>query len=605
MTLNTAIRGMQIAETTISGGHLITTNSPADGQVLTWDIAQDKFKWDNTGSLTVSETPTGSINGSNTSFALANTPLSDSEMVFLNGLLQEEGGGNDYTITVSGVITMAPAPETNDLLVVTYLISQGLGGTSDHGDLSGLTDDDHAQYILVDGTRAFTGNIKANASGTLDIGSSSVPFRDLYLTGASLYMNGSQVLSMSGADLVLNSPSGNIAMTGTIDLSSATMNHDELTGLGDDDHTQYSLVDGTRAFTGTVSINNANELRFYNGGSSEYAGFKAPGELVNNIWALPEADATTANEALVSDSANTLSWATHDELSGFAANEHFTEASIDHGSIAGLGDDDHSQYLLADGTRQAATLTVTGDLVVSGTQFIADTQTVLITDNLLVINNGEVGAGVTLGEAGIEVDRGSEPRYRFMFDETNDYFEVGISGSEQPVATREVSPTSSGVPFWNGSTYSLDTNSAFTYSAGVLAVGSSVELQDAPSSDHAANGVIANMTTDVVVTFGQALHIDSTGGFVLADADAATTAPCTALAIEAGAAGSRDVLLQGFIRDDTWAWTIGGVVYLSTTGGALTQTAPAGTGDQVQVLGVATHADRMWFSPDLTLIEVA
>ena len=41
----------------------------------------------------------------------------------------------------------------------------------------------------------------------------------------------------------------------------------------------------------------------------------------------------------------------HDNLLNFASNEHFTEASIDHGSITGLGDDDHSIYILADGTR--------------------------------------------------------------------------------------------------------------------------------------------------------------------------------------------------------------------------------------------------------------
>lgn len=41
----------------------------------------------------------------------------------------------------------------------------------------------------------------------------------------------------------------------------------------------------------------------------------------------------------------------HDELTNFAVNEHFTVASIDHGSISGLGDDDHTIYLLADGTR--------------------------------------------------------------------------------------------------------------------------------------------------------------------------------------------------------------------------------------------------------------
>ena len=49
----------------------------------------------------------------------------------------------------------------------------------------------------------------------------------------------------------------------------------------------------------------------------------------------------------------------HDTILNYAANEHFTEASIDHGNIAGLGDDDHSIYSLADGTR-AFTSTVGG-----------------------------------------------------------------------------------------------------------------------------------------------------------------------------------------------------------------------------------------------------
>lgn len=44
---------------------------------------------------------------------------------------------------------------------------------------------------------------------------------------------------------------------------------------------------------------------------------------------------------------------------------HFTEASIDHGSIAGLGDDDHTQYSLADGSR-AFTGTVSGVSPTSG-----------------------------------------------------------------------------------------------------------------------------------------------------------------------------------------------------------------------------------------------
>lgn len=68
----------------------------------------------------VRETPSGAVNGSNTSFTLAHTPVSGTEQVFLNGLLQEPGVGNDYTVNGAS-ITMLFAPATNDKIRVTYL----------------------------------------------------------------------------------------------------------------------------------------------------------------------------------------------------------------------------------------------------------------------------------------------------------------------------------------------------------------------------------------------------------------------------------------------------------------------------------------------------
>lgn len=65
------------------------------------------------------ETPSGTINGSTTTFTLANTPISGTEMVFLNGVLQDSGGGNDYTISTN-TITMLSAPLTGDKLRVSY-----------------------------------------------------------------------------------------------------------------------------------------------------------------------------------------------------------------------------------------------------------------------------------------------------------------------------------------------------------------------------------------------------------------------------------------------------------------------------------------------------
>jgi len=65
------------------------------------------------------EVPNGLINGSNVTFTLDNTPVSGSEQVYLNGLLQDPGAGNSYTISGS-TITFLSAPLTNDEIHVSY-----------------------------------------------------------------------------------------------------------------------------------------------------------------------------------------------------------------------------------------------------------------------------------------------------------------------------------------------------------------------------------------------------------------------------------------------------------------------------------------------------
>lgn len=65
------------------------------------------------------ETPSGSVNGSNTTFTLANTPTAGSEELYLNGMLMEPGAGNDYTIS-GATITMLSAPTTGEKIRVNY-----------------------------------------------------------------------------------------------------------------------------------------------------------------------------------------------------------------------------------------------------------------------------------------------------------------------------------------------------------------------------------------------------------------------------------------------------------------------------------------------------
>lgn len=67
-------------------------------------------------SFAFNETPSGSINGSNTSFNLTNAPINSSLQLFLNGQALRAGSGNDYTISGT-TITMATAPTAGETLV--------------------------------------------------------------------------------------------------------------------------------------------------------------------------------------------------------------------------------------------------------------------------------------------------------------------------------------------------------------------------------------------------------------------------------------------------------------------------------------------------------
>lgn len=68
------------------------------------------------------ETPSGTVNGSNATFTLANTPLSGSEEVFVNGILQDVGSGNDYTISSNTITFESGAiPATGDKVRVNYI----------------------------------------------------------------------------------------------------------------------------------------------------------------------------------------------------------------------------------------------------------------------------------------------------------------------------------------------------------------------------------------------------------------------------------------------------------------------------------------------------
>lgn len=99
-------------------------------------------------------------------------------------------------------------------------------------------------------------------------------------------------------------------------------------------------------------------------------------------------------------------------------------------------------------------LTIKGNVTQEGGSFITQAETVSAKDNTILLNSGETGAGVTKGTAGIEIDRGTLPKYKFIFDESDDRFKVGSEGDLWSVMLRdnESDLTNGGILTWDAST---------------------------------------------------------------------------------------------------------------------------------------------------------
>jgi hypothetical protein len=66
--------------------------------------------------------PSGAADGTNVTFTLTNTPVTNYEQVFLNGILQESGIGNDYTIATK-TVTFGLAPRSGDKVRANYIVA--------------------------------------------------------------------------------------------------------------------------------------------------------------------------------------------------------------------------------------------------------------------------------------------------------------------------------------------------------------------------------------------------------------------------------------------------------------------------------------------------
>lgn len=145
-----------------------------------------------------------------------------------------------------------------------------LSEPNDHGALIGLEDDDHPQYLLIDGTREMTGNLQMGgkkitnlAAGTAN--NHAVNYQQAIKVGdtaggdlTKTYPN-PEIAKLQGKDVVANAPANGhilIYRTNKWVTEKPITDHSELTGLDKDDHKQYLPLTGSRKMTGNLRLGN-------------------------------------------------------------------------------------------------------------------------------------------------------------------------------------------------------------------------------------------------------------------------------------------------------------------------------------------------------------
>ena len=146
-----------------------------------------------------------------------------------------------------------------------------------------------------------------------------------------------------------------------------------------------------------------------------------------------------------------------------------------------------------------------------------------------------------------------------------------------------------------------------------LPQGANVKFTDAITQDsiddHDAQGIIMTFQAGMTVTPFSPVYLGTDDEVHECDADAIATMPAIGVSINTSNVtdgNSIEVMLLGLIRDESFTdfGTNGAPVFVSTTVGTMSNTAPSGDDDVVQIIGHSVGEKLLFVQPSLTYLVV-
>jgi hypothetical protein len=139
-----------------------------------------------------------------------------------------------------------------------------------------------------------------------------------------------------------------------------------------------------------------------------------------------------------------------------------------------------------------------------------------------------------------------------------------------------------------------------------MSEGSHIVLNamQSPLAGAEANGLVIKLHTSTTV-FGK-IYYKSHQAAAWSYANAGNDGTTRMLGLALGTSSSNDgMLLQGIIRIASHGLSAGAPLYVSTTNGEFTTTAPSSGGDYVRVVGYTIDSNTIYFNPSGTWVEVS